>query len=60
MSLLVGLDLVTVDAVAESIDHFAERYLTRVFTDNELADCRESGGEPLRKQGSAGERSFAP
>ncbi len=47
MSLLVGLDLVTVDAVAESIDRFAERYLLRVYTDNEIVDCRDAGGALL-------------
>jgi holo-[acyl-carrier protein] synthase len=43
--LRVGLDLAGVAGVADSIALHGERYLRRVYTDDEL---RESGGEPHR------------
>jgi holo-[acyl-carrier protein] synthase len=39
----VGIDLVSVDSVREAIESHAERYLERVYTDGELADCSASG-----------------
>ena len=41
MTLRVGLDLVAVESVAESLrgDH-AEHYLERVYTAREVDDCR--------------------
>ena len=39
MNLRVGIDLASVDAVRESIDRHAERYLERVYTSEELAEC---------------------
>ena len=49
----VGLDLVSVEAVAEALHGpNGERYLTRVYTDGEIADCRTSGGvDPARLAG---------
>ena len=41
----VGLDLVSVDAVAEAIALHGERYLTRTYTAEELREC---GGQPHR------------
>jgi holo-[acyl-carrier protein] synthase len=41
----IGLDLVSVEGVAESIATHGERYLRRVYTDAELRDC---GGDPER------------
>jgi holo-[acyl-carrier protein] synthase len=41
----VGLDLVSVAAVAESIATHGERYLQRTYTEAELRDC---GGRPER------------
>jgi holo-[acyl-carrier protein] synthase len=38
--LRVGIDLVRVSRIAESIDAFGERFLTRVFTAGELAYAR--------------------
>ena len=35
--LRVGIDLVQVSRVAESMNHFGERFLRRVFTDAEIA-----------------------
>jgi holo-[acyl-carrier protein] synthase len=47
--LRVGIDLVKVSTVGEAIAEHGERYLRRVFTERELADC---GGvaapDPLR------------
>ncbi|HET8980737.1 MAG TPA: holo-ACP synthase [Solirubrobacteraceae bacterium] len=45
MSLRVGIDLVEVDQVKESIAVHGDRYLTRVYTDQELED---SAGDPRR------------
>lgn len=39
MTFVVGCDLVDVADIEESIDRFGDRYLTRVFTDAELAHC---------------------
>ena len=47
MRLSLGIDLVSVDCVAESIVRHSERYLERVYTDGELADCRDAGGAPV-------------
>jgi holo-[acyl-carrier protein] synthase len=35
----VGIDLISVDSVRESIETHADRYLQRVYTEQELADC---------------------
>jgi holo-[acyl-carrier protein] synthase len=37
MSLRVGVDLVQVSRIAESISHFGDRFLERVYTEGELA-----------------------
>jgi holo-[acyl-carrier protein] synthase len=39
MSYRVGIDLVAVESVAESIRVHGDRYLERIFTEQELADC---------------------
>ncbi|GAB33163.1 holo-ACP synthase [Gordonia otitidis] len=39
MTVIVGCDLVDVADIEESIDRFGDRYLTRVFTDAEIAHC---------------------
>jgi uncharacterized protein with von Willebrand factor type A (vWA) domain len=45
MALRVGLDLVAVSTVVESLrGPHRDRYLERVFTDAEIADCRAPGG----------------
>ena len=36
---MVGVDLVHVDAVAESLARFGDRYMKRVFTDGEISYC---------------------
>jgi holo-[acyl-carrier protein] synthase len=43
MNLRVGIDLASVDAVRESIERHAERYLERVYTPTELSDCGAPG-----------------
>jgi holo-[acyl-carrier protein] synthase len=35
----VGADVVSVHQVAESVEHFGDRYLGRVFTEHELSSC---------------------
>jgi holo-[acyl-carrier protein] synthase len=46
MSLKVGIDLVAVEDVAASIETHAERYLQRIYTAGELADCEGVDGTP--------------
>ena len=41
-SLRVGIDLVEVRRIAESLEKFGERFLRRVFTAGEVADAREA------------------
>jgi holo-[acyl-carrier protein] synthase len=40
----VGIDLTSVSGVQDSISTHAERYLERVYTDAEVAECRTPGG----------------
>ena len=42
----VGVDLVQVSDIRDSVARFGDRYLRRLFTDRELADC-SSGGDPI-------------
>jgi holo-[acyl-carrier protein] synthase len=42
--LRVGIDLVAVASVEEAITAHGDKYLTRVYTDRELDDCRRPGG----------------
>lgn len=46
MGISVGIDLVSVEAVAESIAEHSDRYLTRIYSDGELAACRDRDGAP--------------
>ena len=39
-TLRVGMDLVSVGEVAASLDHFGDRYVTRLFTEHEIETCR--------------------
>jgi holo-[acyl-carrier protein] synthase len=45
-ALRVGIDLMSVEAVEESIRVHAGRYLRRVYTSRELRDCANSAGAP--------------
>ena len=38
----VGLDLVDVADVADSVRRFGDRYVTRIYTDHEIACCRRA------------------
>jgi len=42
MPLRVGIDLVSVSSVRDSIQRHAERYLERVYTEGELRDCQSA------------------
>jgi holo-[acyl-carrier protein] synthase len=42
MTARVGIDLVSVDAVRESIRDHGDRYLERIYTQRELDDCRDA------------------
>jgi len=44
MAVRVGIDLVSVDAVRESIRNHGDRYLARIYTARELDDCRTAAG----------------
>ena len=44
MPIRVGIDLVSVEAVAESIREHGDRYLQRVYTEAELRDCQGAQG----------------
>lgn len=49
MPIRVGIDLVTVDSVRESLEAHGEHYLARVYTAREREDCtRDSGVDPER------------
>jgi holo-[acyl-carrier protein] synthase len=39
----VGLDFVEIAEVAQSIAHFGDRYVNRIYTDHEIACCRRDG-----------------
>jgi holo-[acyl-carrier protein] synthase len=46
MALRVGLDLVALSTVVESLrGQHGDRYLERVYTAGEVADCRDADGE---------------
>jgi len=46
MGVKVGIDLVSIEAVEESIRVHADRYLGRVYTVTELRDCATTVGTP--------------
>jgi holo-[acyl-carrier protein] synthase len=39
-TLRVGMDLVSIADVAESVRHFGDRYLERIYTTHEIDSCR--------------------
>jgi len=41
-SMRVGIDLVQISRIQESLDHFGERFLRRVFTDREIRYAQAS------------------
>jgi len=43
-TLRVGVDLVAVEDVAESVRQFGDRYVTRVYTPHEIESCRRGAG----------------
>ena len=47
MSVRIGIDLVAIDAVAAAIDRHSTRYLTRVYSADELVACRDADGAPV-------------
>jgi holo-[acyl-carrier protein] synthase len=42
--LRVGIDLVSVESVRDSVNEHAEHYLRRVYTEREVRDCSKPGG----------------
>jgi len=45
----VGTDLCSVEAVAESVDRFGQRYLRRVYTEDELQYCLDAPGRTAER-----------
>lgn len=59
--LRVGIDLVSADAVRESISAHGARYLERVYSEREVADCSTAGAvdpERLAARFAAKEATF--
>jgi holo-[acyl-carrier protein] synthase len=50
--LSVGVDLASVPDVRRAVDEFGDRYLLRVFTEQEIAACQ--GSDDVRASGLAG------
>jgi len=46
MPLRIGIDLVSVASIEESVSVHEARYLRRVFTDAEITDCTAADGRP--------------
>jgi holo-[acyl-carrier protein] synthase len=46
MSVKIGIDLVAVSEIEESVALHSTRYLERVYTPDELTDCRGADGTP--------------
>jgi holo-[acyl-carrier protein] synthase len=44
VGLRVGIDLVEIGPVRESVEEFGARYLERVYTEREVADCTAQSG----------------
>jgi holo-[acyl-carrier protein] synthase len=44
MALRVGTDLVSVESVREALSAHAEHYLERIYTEQELQDCKTDAG----------------
>ena len=44
MAVRVGIDLVSVQAVQDSLRAHPQAYLARVYTDREVTDCRTADG----------------
>jgi holo-[acyl-carrier protein] synthase len=50
MKLAVGIDLTSVSRIAESVDHFGDRFLKRIFTDGEIAYAMSAAAPVLANQ----------
>jgi holo-[acyl-carrier protein] synthase len=48
MTLAVGADLQGIDEVRESIEIYGVRYLRRIYTDREIADCARQPSDVAR------------
>jgi len=44
MTISIGIDLTSADAVADSLRDHGERYLERVYTEREIRDCASESG----------------
>ena len=53
-TLRVGIDLVSVEEVADSVRHFGDRYVTRIYTSHEIDSCRAVVGRKVA--GACGQR----
>ncbi len=57
-TLRIGMDIVSVAQVAASVEHFGDRYVTRLFTPHEIATCRTDEGA-ARARGAYAVESLA-
>jgi holo-[acyl-carrier protein] synthase len=49
----VGIDIVSVEEVSQSLERFGERYVRRVFTDHEAKYCRAGAGRAAAERFAA-------
>ena len=49
----VGIDVVSVNDVASSLERFGERYVRRIFTANEAAYCQSAAGRTAAERFAA-------
>jgi holo-[acyl-carrier protein] synthase len=49
----VGIDIVSVEEVSQSLERFGERYVRRVFTDHEAEYCRAGAGRAAAERFAA-------
>jgi holo-[acyl-carrier protein] synthase len=50
VTLAVGIDLVRVSRIAESLEHFGDRFLRKLFTDAEVAYASAAAAPALREE----------
>ena len=53
------MDIVPVEEVAASVEHFGDRYVTRLFTPHEIATCRTAAGPRAAVRGAYAVESLA-
>jgi holo-[acyl-carrier protein] synthase len=49
MPIRVGIDLVAASTIADALEAHGERYLKRIYSETEVADCRRNGELELER-----------